>query len=84
MENKTPLALVLIVGGIACVLASLGAMTYLYHEHAATLNVPGDGHNPPGFIMFIVAVGLPSFASFVIGVVLLLVGIKIGLRDSAH
>jgi uncharacterized membrane protein YidH (DUF202 family) len=84
MENKAKVALVLILGGIACVLASLGAMTYLYHEHAAMLNTPSGHDNPPGFIMFIVAVGLPSFATFVVGAVMLSIGIKIGIRDSSH
>ena len=81
MDSKSKLAMVLVLGGIACVLASLGAMTYLYHEHAATMNTPSGHDNPPGFIMFIVAVGLPSFATFVVGVVLLGVGIRTGIKD---
>ena len=81
MDSKSKVALVLILGGIACVLASLAAMTYLYHEHAALMNAPSGHDNPPGFIMFIVAVGLPSFATFVVGVVLLGVGIRMGIKD---
>jgi hypothetical protein len=45
------------------------------------MNIPSGNDNPPGFIMFIVAVGMPSLATFVVGVVLLGVGIRTGIKD---
>jgi hypothetical protein len=81
MENKPALIfLVLAIAGTACMLASLGAVTYLYHQHAAQLEARSYSEFPPAG-QFAVFVGLPALASFVVGALLVWSGIRIGLKD---
>jgi hypothetical protein len=84
MEDKSKLMfVVLALGGVACILGSLGAMAYLYHEHASLFVVPHQGPGLDNFAMFLVSVGLPSFATFIAGVVLTAIGIWVGLKNRA-
>ena len=77
MEKSKLVFLVLAVCGTACVLGSLWAINFQYHEHA----VQFARGQPEDLIPFVFFVGLPALAVFVIGVVLVKVGISIGLRD---
>ena len=77
MADKSKVALALVLGGIVCVLASLGGIMYLYHEHAATFSIPpvrqSDFNN---FEMFLFCAGIPAGVGFIIGVTLVAIGIK--------
>jgi Na+/proline symporter len=77
MEKSKLMFLVLAVCGTACVLGSLWAINFHYHEQA----VQFARGQPEDIIPFAIFVWLPSLAGFVIGVVLVKVGISIGLRD---
>ena len=82
MEDKSKLMFVVLsFCGVACILGSLGATSYLYHEHAVLFNMPHEGPGLDNFAMFLVSVGLPSFATFVAGVVLTAIGIRAGIKD---
>jgi hypothetical protein len=84
MEDKSKLMFVVLTFcGVACILGSLGAAAYLYHEHANLFIVPHEGPGLDNFAMFLVSVGVPSFATFVAGVVLTAIGIRAGLKDRA-
>jgi hypothetical protein len=76
MPNDSKVSLVLIVGGMIFILASLGAVAYLYHEHANSFIIPHDGPGLDNFAMFLVSVGLPAAVGVVVGVILLAIGIK--------
>ncbi len=76
MPNDSKVTLVLIVGGMIFILASIGAVAYLYHQHANSFIIPHDGPGLDNFGMFLVAVGLPAAAGVFVGVVLLAIGIK--------
>lgn len=76
MQNDSKVTLVLIVGGMIFILASLGAVGYLYHEHANSFIIPHEGPGLDNFAMFLVGVGLPAAVGVVVGVVLLTIGIK--------
>jgi hypothetical protein len=71
MSKDPRVTLVLILGGIGCIVASIAAVTYLYHHHAAEFAVKEDNMLP--FALF---VGAPSVAGFVVGAILLTIGIK--------
>jgi hypothetical protein len=75
MQNKSAMATVLILGGIGCILAAFGAVTYLYHEHAAQFAERADVE------YFVFFVGIPSLLAFVVGIVLVVVGIGTGSGD---
>jgi hypothetical protein len=80
MENKsTVMFVVLALCGTACILASIGVVTYLYHEHAA--QIEQDSANSEKFGLF---VAFPSMAGFVVGAALVATGIWIGLKDKAR
>ncbi len=71
--------MVFLLGGIACIVASIAAVTYLYHQHATEFAV-NSNHPEEHFIPFVMFVGLPSLAGFVVGAVLLFIGVR---RDKA-
>jgi hypothetical protein len=75
MLNSSHVALALVVGGLVCILASMGAVMYLYHEHAAQL-IPEDPRHPEVNLPFLLFVGIPALAVFTSGVVSLAIGIK--------
>jgi hypothetical protein len=75
MQSKSIIALVLVIGGICCILSSFGAMVYLYHEQAGKL-VEGSAVDS-----FLLLIGVPSTAVFVAGGILLAIGIKTGIYD---
>jgi hypothetical protein len=75
MSKDPRVTLVLILAGIGCIVASIAAVAYLYHQHAAEFAVKEDNMVP--FALF---VGMPSVAGFVVGAILLFIGIK---RDKA-
>ncbi|HEV2972404.1 MAG TPA: hypothetical protein VGY55_20695 [Pirellulales bacterium] len=80
MENKSTLMfVVLALCGTACILASIGVVTYLYHEHAAQIEQASA--NSEKFGLF---VAFPSMAGFVVGAALMATGIWIGLKDKAR
>ena len=74
MQNKSPVALSLIIGGIACLLSAFGAIAYMYHEHASQLIKSDDVDH---FVMFI---AIPSLLAFVVGGVLVGVGVMIAAQ----
>jgi hypothetical protein len=67
--------MVFILGGIGCIVASIAAVTFLYHQHAAEFAV-NSNHPEEHMIPFVLFVGLPSLAGFAVGVILLAIGIK--------
>ena len=75
MQNKPAAAIVLILGGIGCIFAAFGAVTYLYHQHSAQFAERADTEH---FAFF---VGIPSLLVFVVGIVLVVVGIGTGSSD---
>jgi H+/Cl- antiporter ClcA len=79
MSKDPRVTFVLILAGIGCIIASIAAVTFLYHQHAAEFS---QNSNRPEehFIPFILFVGLPSLAGFIVGAVLLFIGIR---RDKA-
>ena len=79
MSKDPSVTMVFILGGIGCVIASIAAVTYLYHQHAAEFSL-NSNRPEEHFIPFILFVGIPSLAGFVVGLVLLFIGIK---RDKA-
>jgi hypothetical protein len=78
MEPKFKLAIVLVVCGTICILASLGIPAYLYQLNSVALNTWDASHNGPP-LMFIFFVGAPSVATFVAGIIMTKVGIRSGL-----
>ena len=72
---------VLVVCGTICLLASLGAIAYLYESHADKFILSnGTGNVDTGiFAMF---AGLPSLAVFIAGAKLAAIGVEIGRGDS--
>jgi hypothetical protein len=79
MSKDPSVTLVFILGGIGCIVASIAAVTFLYHQHAAEFAV-NSNHPEEHMIPFMLFVGVPSLAGFVVGAVLLFIGIK---RDRA-
>jgi hypothetical protein len=79
MQKDPRVTMVLLLGGIACIVASIAAVTYLYHQHATEFAV-NSNHPEEHFIPFVMFVGLPSLAGFVVGAVLLFIGVR---RDKA-
>jgi hypothetical protein len=71
MTNNSHVALALVLGGIVCMLASMGGVMYLYHEQAAQLAQSGPEHT----MTFVAFAGLPALVGFVAGGVLLAIGI---------
>ncbi|HKD38153.1 MAG TPA: hypothetical protein VKB78_15170 [Pirellulales bacterium] len=76
MSNDSKVTLVLIVGGMIFILASIGAVAYLYHEHANSFIIPHEGLGLDNFGMFLVGAGLPAAVGVIVGVVLLAIGFK--------
>jgi hypothetical protein len=76
MANDSKVTLVLIVGGMIFILASIGAVAYLYHAHANSFLTPHEGPGLDNFAMFLVSVGLPAAVGIVNGGILLTIGIK--------
>jgi hypothetical protein len=76
MASNPKVTLALIVGGIVCILASIFAVAYLYHEHAATFTAPRQGGAFDNFDMFAISIGIPSAIGIATGIVLLAIGIK--------
>ena len=64
MSNSSHVALALVVGGLVCILASMGAVMYLYHQHAAQL-IPEDPRHPEVNLPFFLFAGLPALAGFI-------------------
>jgi hypothetical protein len=80
MSKDPSVTLVFILGGIGCIVASIAAVTCLYHQHAAEFAI--DSNRPEQhMIPFVLFVGLPSLAGFAVGVILLAIGIR---RDRAQ
>jgi hypothetical protein len=77
MQNKSPVALALIIGGIVCLLIAFCAVPYLYHEHASQLIKSEDVDH---FVQF---VAIPSLLAFVVGGVLIGVGVMIRRGDKS-
>jgi hypothetical protein len=75
MQKDPKVTMVFILGGIACMVASIAAVTLLYHQHATEFAV-NSSRPEEHFIPFILFVGLPSLAGFVVGAVLLFIGVK--------
>jgi hypothetical protein len=75
MSKDPRVTIVLILGGIACILASIAAVTYLYHLHASEF-ADTRGDLRPDLVPFVFFVGAPSVAGFAVGAVLLAIGIK--------
>jgi hypothetical protein len=82
MDTKKLMFIVLVLAGIACILASLWTVAYLYHLHAVQLAMPpaSSGQTSNAF-KFGVFVGLPSLLTLAAGVTLTRIGIKIGQRQ---
>ncbi len=78
MEKSKLMFLVLAICGTACILVSLVAVTYLYHERATQL---AEGDKDKTLVPFAFFVALPSLAGFVIGAILVATGVSIGLKD---
>jgi hypothetical protein len=76
MANNPNVTLVLIVGGMVFILASICGVAYLYHVHAETFAVPHEGPGLDNFGMFLVGVGVPAAVGVVVGAILLTIGIK--------
>ena len=72
MTNNSHVALALVLGGIVCILASLGGVMYLYHEQAAQIAQSGPEHA----MSFVAFAGLPALASFVAGGIMLAMGTR--------
>jgi H+/Cl- antiporter ClcA len=75
MSNDPRTTMVFILGGILCILTSIAAVAYLYHLHAAELADP-KGDLRADLVPFLLFVGMPSLAGFVVGAILLAIGIK--------
>ena len=80
MANKSLMFVVLTICGTVCILASLVAVTWLYHSHAALLEIH-DPHGIPPEVKFAVFVGLPSLVGFIIGFKLVKTGVDIGVKS---
>ena len=78
MTNHSQVALALVLGGIVCVLASIGGVMYLYHEHAAQLTNRDD--SLPAFVVFAL---VPGVAGFVVGGALVAIGIIKDIKDKS-
>jgi hypothetical protein len=76
MPNNPKVPLVLIVGGMVFILASICGVAYLYHVHAESFAVRHEGPGLDNFGMFLVGVGLPAVVGIVAGAILLTIGIK--------
>ena len=81
VENKlAQMFVVLAIAGTVCMLASLGAVTYLYHQHAPQLALQSYSEFPPA-AQFGVFVALPALACFLGGAWMTWTGVKIGLKE---
>lgn len=78
MTNHSYVALALVLGGIVCILASIAGVMYLYHEHAAQLTNRDD--SLPAFAVFAM---VPGVAGFVVGGVLVAIGIIRDIKDKS-
>jgi hypothetical protein len=76
MASNPKVTLVLIVGGIVFILASVCGVAYLYHLHADSFAVQHEGPGLDNFGMFLVGAGLPAAVGLVVGAILLTIGIK--------
>ncbi len=76
MPNNPSVSLVLIVGGMVFILASICGVAYLYHVHADSFAIPHEGPGLDNFGMFLVGAGLPAVAGLVVGAILVTIGIK--------
>jgi hypothetical protein len=74
---------VLVVSGTICMLASLGAIAFLYHFHADRFASP-NGAGSVDTITFVTFAGLPSLVVFIAGAVLVAMGVKIGRREDGE
>jgi hypothetical protein len=81
MADYSKVTLVLIVGGMVFILASLGAVAFLYHEHSTSFSIPHEGPGLDNFGMFLVGVGLPGTVGVVIGAICLALGIKRSMNE---
>jgi hypothetical protein len=81
MADHSKVTLVMIVGGMVFILASLGAVAFLYHEHSTYFNIPHEGPGLDNFGMFLVGVGLPAAVGVVIGAICLALGIKQNMNE---
>jgi hypothetical protein len=75
MSKDSSVTMVFILGGIVCILVSVAAVTYFYHQHAAEF-VTSNDKLPITVLPFTLFVGVPSVAVFVVGAILLAMGIK--------
>jgi hypothetical protein len=77
MTNNLQIAMALVLGGIVCILASMGGALYLYHEHAAEFFAGPDYKNSlQRIIVFGAFVGIPTLLGFAAGGAMLAIGIR--------
>ncbi len=79
MEKSKVVFLVLTICGTLCVLMSLFAVTYLYHQHAPQFAEQHDTDKT--IVPFAFFVAIPSLVGFIIGGILVATGIAVGLKD---
>lgn len=72
MNSKIPLSM--IVCGTLCILATLGISAYLIKQLSPMLAT--DGHIHDSHMLLVGVASVPGVATFVVGVILLVIGLK--------